>query len=159
MGSEMCIRDRFRYNWGSVAGGSFLNAFFSPFNFVFEIFRCYSDGACSILSKFSLCLSYACCNHFCDLIRTDSYAYINLTGLPYCNASRNCQALIEYSKLFIGSQSVLYFYRICAHIFCWGVAGIIGFILINGTISSNNHSPDISMPKICLLYTSDAADE
>lgn len=25
-----------------------------------------------------------------DLVRTDSYAYINIAGIPFCNASRQC---------------------------------------------------------------------
>lgn len=33
-------------------------------------------------------------------------AYINLTGIPYCNASRYCEFLCESSKLDTGSQSI-----------------------------------------------------
>ena len=50
-------------------------------------------------------------------MRTDVYAYVNLTGTPYCNAARNCEHLIENYHLFVGSQSVLYFYRISAYAF------------------------------------------
>lgn len=37
---------------------------------------------CGMISK--------CCCGMCDLVRNDAYSYINLTGIPYCNAARNC---------------------------------------------------------------------
>lgn len=33
-------------------------------------------------------------------------AYINLSGLPYCNSARYCDFLGNTTRLFAGSQSV-----------------------------------------------------
>ena len=82
----------FKYNFGSVVGGSFLNAFFNFIDFLYETLRCYPDGCCGVCAP--------CCNFFSnicgcffDLVRNDAYAYVNLTGIPYCNAARNCEVL------------------------------------------------------------------
>lgn len=80
-----------KYHFGSVVGGSFLNAFFNIIDFVFESLRCYPDGRCN---KFA-----PCCNiifdtflgFLCNLVRTDVYSYVNMAGIPYCNACRNCE--------------------------------------------------------------------
>jgi len=70
-------------------GGSFLNAFFNIIDFLLEVLRCYPDGACGACAP--CCgLIFDCCANFFDLVRTDVYAYINLTGIAYCNAARNC---------------------------------------------------------------------
>ena len=79
----------FKFNFGSVVGGSFLNAFFNFIDFLFETFRCYPDGCCGVCAPCSTAFS-KCCGCFFDLVRNDAYAYINLTGIPYCNAARNC---------------------------------------------------------------------
>ena len=80
------------------------------------------------------------CNRNCfELIRTDVYAYINLTGIAYCNAARNCEHLIEANRLFVGGQSVMYFYRICSYVFTIGITLIASYFLqlskLNGIIS------------------------
>lgn len=77
-------------NWGSVVGGSLLNAFFNFFDFLWETFRCYPEGMCGKLAPCCTSLSKICCCNFYDLVRNDAYAYINLTGIPYCNSARNC---------------------------------------------------------------------
>lgn len=79
-----------KYHLGSIIGGSLLNAFFNIFDFVFESLRCYPGGKCDKLAP--------CCNFIynifggflCNLVRTDVYSYINMTGIPYCNACRSC---------------------------------------------------------------------
>lgn len=43
---------------------------------------------------------------FFDLVRSDSMAFIHLTGLPYCNASRYCEFLSTNSPVFGGHQSI-----------------------------------------------------
>ena len=100
-----------------MAGGSFLNAFFNFIDFLFEALRCYPEGCCGVCAP--LCTGFSnCCGCFFDLVRNDTYAYINLTGIPYCNAARNCETLCQNSRLFIGSQSAIFFYRLCSHVFC-----------------------------------------
>ena len=79
-----------------------------------------------------------CCGCFFDLVRNDAYAYINLTGIPYCNAARNCEVLCNSSKLFVGSQSVIFFYRLCAHIFCVGLATLISYGMMKAQIGDVN---------------------
>jgi len=118
-----------KYHFGSVAAGSFMNAFFNFFDFIYETFRCYPEGTCPMMSPCCNCCDkiFGC---FFDLIRTDAYAYINLNGIPYCNAARNCEDLCHQSRLFIGSQSAIYFYRLCAHIFCVGLTILLGYWLM-----------------------------
>ena len=114
------------YHFGSIAGGSFLNAFFNIINFLLESVRCYRNGVCPLFTDCyeSLC---GCNRNFFDLVRTDVYSYINLTGITYCNAARNCEHLIEKSTLFIGCQSLLYFYRISAYCFTVGATLLITY--------------------------------
>ncbi len=76
-------------HWGSIAGGSFLNAFFNVLDFFFEAFRCYPDGVCNNCAGCCDKL-FGCVGSLFDLVRTDAYSYINLAGIPYCNACRNC---------------------------------------------------------------------
>ena len=81
-------------------------------------------------------------------MRTDTYAYINLTGIPYCNAARNCEVLCNSSRLFIGCQSVLFFYRLCAHVFCIGATVLIAYIFMR----SNTISPIVLMIVMLISY-------
>lgn len=114
-------------NWGSVVGGSFLNAFFNFFDFLYETFRCYPEGCCGKCAPLCGKISKLCCCNCYDLVRNDAYSYINLTGIPYCNSARNCQALCNNSRLFIGNQSVMFFYRLTAHAFCVGLAALLAY--------------------------------
>lgn len=73
-------------NWGSVVGGSFLNAFLNIPTLISDLFRCDRRGA---LGKCNPCYTKFCiCDYLFELVRTDSYSFINLTGVPYCDASR-----------------------------------------------------------------------
>lgn len=114
-----------------------MNAFFNFINFLFELFRCYPDGTCGALAP--ICTSFTkCCGCFFDLVRNDAYSYINLTGIPYCNAARNCEVLCTNSKLFVGNQSVMFFYRLCAHIFCVGLTTLLCFWIQKSKINDIN---------------------
>lgn len=131
------VQRYFSFNFGSVVGGSFLNAFFNFIDFLFELFRCYPEGSCGACAP--MCNAFSkCCGCFFDLVRNDAYAYINLTGIPYCNAARNCEVLCSSSKLFIGSQSVMFFYRLCAHTFCVGLSTIICYWFMKAKINGIN---------------------
>lgn len=46
------------------------------------------------------------CDSLFDLVRSDAMAYINLSGLPYCNSARYCEFLCSNSRLFPGNQSI-----------------------------------------------------
>ena len=117
-----------RCHFGSVVGGAFLNGFFNLIDFLLEALRCYPDGACPPCASCCDCL-LGCCGDIFDLVRTDVYAYINLTGIAYCNAARNCEHLIAESALFVGSQSLLYFYRISAYCFTIGGVLIVSYFI------------------------------
>ena len=127
----------FKFNFGSVVGGSFLNAFFNFIDFLFEALRCYPEGSCAKCAPCCTAFSKVC-GCFCDLVRNDAYAYINLTGIPYCNAARNCEVLCNSSRLFVGSQSVMFFYRLLAHAFCVGLTALLGYWMMKAKIDGIN---------------------
>ena len=124
-----------RFHFGSVVGGSFLNAFFNLINFFLEALRCYPDGTCPLCAPCCTSL-FNCCANLFDLVRTDVYSYINLTGIAYCNSARYCEHLIENSRLFVGSQSLLYFYRISAYAFTIGGTLIITYYIERSKVDS-----------------------
>lgn len=47
-----------------------------------------------------------CGGCFYSFVRTDVYSYINLTGIPYCNACKNCESLNHKPNEIVGSQSI-----------------------------------------------------
>jgi hypothetical protein len=55
---------------------------------------------------------------FFDLVRTDAYSYINLTGIPFCNAARQCRRLCDRSNQFVGYHSPMKHYSLAAHVAC-----------------------------------------
>ena len=69
-------------HWGSVVGGSFLNAFFELPTFIFNLFRCHPGTCCEKAGQ--TCFKYNPLANLMDLVRTDVYACINITSLPYC---------------------------------------------------------------------------
>lgn len=71
-------------------------------------------------------------------MRTDAYAYINLTGIPYCNAARQCEAMCQYSEHFRSSQSCIRLYRLAAHISLVALIAIISFFILEGRASYVN---------------------
>ncbi len=67
-------------NWGSVVGGSFLNAFFEIPTLLIELLVCHPQTCCSKIG--TVCYnSCNCLTCFFDLVRTDAYSYINISGL------------------------------------------------------------------------------
>jgi hypothetical protein len=73
-----------RFNFGSVAGGSFINGFF------------YFPSL--IINLICPRIDFFLCNIF-DLVRSDSYSYIGLTGNSYCPSVRQCQYLCYRSNI------------------------------------------------------------
>ncbi len=80
------------FHWGSVVGGSFLNAFFQVPTLLIQLFTCHPT-AC--LGKLGVCCNDSCKFLTClfDLVRTDAYSYINFGGLPFCNSARECSKI------------------------------------------------------------------
>lgn len=104
-------------HWGSVVGGSFLNAFFAIPTFIMELFICHPQTCCSKLG--TTCYnSCSCCNCFWDLVRTDAYSYINMSGIPFCNAARQTKKINDRCPAYIGNQSPMKHYSFAAHVFC-----------------------------------------
>lgn len=75
-------------------------------------------------------------------------AYINISGLPFCNSARYCEFLCNNSKLFSGSESPIrvvfpltQFYRFTAH------ALLISLILNVSLIY------DPKLPLLALLFS------
>lgn len=102
-------------NWGSVVGGSFLNAFFEVPTLLIELVVCHPNTCCSKIGTFcyNICNIFTC---FFELVRTDAYSYINLTGIPFCDAARQCAKLCDRSAQFVGYHSAMKHYRLAAHI-------------------------------------------
>lgn len=65
---------------------------------------------------------------FFDLVRSDAMAYINLSGLPYCNSARYCEFLCSNTQLFPGNQTVSVLYRVGAHSLLVAIIGIIALV-------------------------------
>ena len=91
-----------------------------------------------------------CCTTFIDLARADTYAYIHLTGIPYCNAARQCQAVCEQTNLFSNNQTCIRLYRIAAQIFVVGLSVLLAFVLFKAKITFVNLL--IIVVVICICY-------
>jgi hypothetical protein len=81
-------------NFGSVVAGAFMNGFFSIFDLIFDLLRPDSDSNNECYKKFYTSM-LMCIGNFFNLVRSDAYAYITLTGTPYCNASRYCELIYD----------------------------------------------------------------
>ncbi len=120
-------------HWGSVVGGSFLNAFFELPTLIAELLICHPTACCSKLGTtcYNSCNWFSC---FFDLVRTDSYAYANITGIPFCNASRECKKICENSKHFVGVHSPIKHYRFVAFAFILTLALIAAWFILRARL-------------------------
>jgi len=102
-----------KYNWGSVVFGSFMNAFMRILSNLVEIFILHPLSWCAAAGRFP---ESGCnwCVSFFGLIRTDSYAYINIFGNSYFDSSKKCQNMCLESHYFEGYQSPMRNFRISA---------------------------------------------
>lgn len=104
------------FHWGSVVGGSFFNAFFELPSLIIELLICHPEACCTELGH---CCQNSCefCDFLFDMIRTDTYSYINMLGYPFCNSAKTCKQLCKGSQYFIGHHSPMKHYRFLAHLF------------------------------------------
>ena len=54
---------------------------------------------------------------------------MNITGIPFCNAARECKKVCEASKQFVGVNSPKKHYRFCAHVFCVSLLFLAGWLI------------------------------
>lgn len=99
-----------------MIAGSFVNIFMLIPDIIADLFRFDSSESKN-------------CYSLLDLVRTDSIAFIALTGNPFCNASKYCEYLTYESISTETTQSATRFYRIGAHILNGGAVSIIGLFI------------------------------
>jgi hypothetical protein len=99
------------------------------------------------MGRYAACCeaSCGCCDNLFELVRSDVYAYINLTGIPYCNAARNCELLCSRTSLFSGSHSCLQMYRAAANWVNMAVVLLICYCLMKG------RTGDISLISLLII--------
>lgn len=119
---------------GSVIAGSFMTGFFSVFDLIFDLIK--PDENANPNGAYTRCYRAVCvcCIRIFDLVRSDSMAYINLTGNPFCNSSRYCEYLCGRSIIMDYSQSTSRAYRFCAHFLIVGIMALLA-LYIKGVIS------------------------
>ena len=95
---------------------------------MFGPIQCDPHGTCG---RANTCCKevFYCCFGLFDLIRPDAYAYIHLSGIPYCNAARQCQALCEQTHLFNSQHTCIRLYRLAAQIFVVTLSLLLTFII------------------------------
>lgn len=117
-------------NWGSVVAGSFLNAFFEIPTLIAELFTCHKGTACNRAGE--ACESNLFCfDYVFNLIRTDVYSYINLSGIPYCNSARECAKICHANDQFVGNYNPLKHLRFVITVFAVAFCTLFGFIFAN----------------------------
>lgn len=103
-----------------------MNSFLTIPTLIVELLVCHPQTCCSSIG--TICYnSCSWCTCLFDLVRHDAYSYINITGIPFCNAARQAKKINERNPAFIGSHSPMSHYRFAAHAFvipvtllaCW----------------------------------------
>jgi hypothetical protein len=118
-------------HWGSVVAGSFMNGFFEVPTLLIELLTCHRRTCCN---KLGVCCEKSCCGGwgcFFHLVRTDSYAYINLAGEPFCNAGRECYDVCIQADQFVAGYNPMKHYRFAASVFLTTLLYILGSIYVN----------------------------
>lgn len=77
---------------GTVIAGAFMTGFFAVFDAIFDTLRPKQTNEDNFYKK---CFGKVCffCTEIFDFVRSDSLAFVNLAGNPYCNSSRYCEML------------------------------------------------------------------
>lgn len=124
-------------HWGSVVGGSFLNAFLTIPRLIVELFVCHPQTCCSGLGTtcYNSCSWFSC---LFDLVRSDAYSYINLSGIPFCNSARQAKKINERNPSYIGSHSPMDHYRFAAHAFLIPVALLTTWFILRARVWNPN---------------------
>jgi hypothetical protein len=83
-------------------------------------------------------------------VRSDAYAYIHLSGIPYCNACRQSQAICEQTHLFNSNHSCIRLYRVAAQIFVVTLGVLLTYIVFQAR--TNFISMFVLAVVICFVY-------
>jgi len=124
-------------HWGSVVGGSFLNAFFGLPRAIIELFICHPQACCPGIGSccYNSCSWYTC---FWDLIRTDAYAYQNLSGIPFCNSARQAKKINERNPAYVGSHSPMNRYNFVSKLFLVPLSLILSWLILRAWVPNPN---------------------
>jgi hypothetical protein len=82
------------------------------------------------------------------MIRPDAYAYIHLSGIPYCNAARQCQAICERTHLFSSDHTCVRLYRIAAQLFVVTLTVLLSYAILQ---ARTNYASTIIVALIVLF--------
>jgi len=101
-----------KFHWGSVVGGSLVLWSLYIFDLVIDFFFS-SDSTISAEESKSRApkpftrdvVDRRGVLGFFDLVRSESFGYINLIPIPYCNASRYCEMMADDSNFYDRSQT------------------------------------------------------
>jgi hypothetical protein len=115
--------------------GSFLNAFLKVPCLILEILICHPRGLCGGLGK---CCEKNFIYFLLYLIRTDSYAFINLFGRGYCDSGLECLKLFDNISYVRGKQSPQRNYRIISTIFLVTLSLTLSYIVLKNNVSTIN---------------------
>jgi len=121
-------------HWGSVVEGSFINAFFEIPSLFAELFICHAGTCCHGVG--SKCDQLSCCGSLLDLVRTDSYSYITLSSLSFCNAGRECRNNCFNGDQFVGVYNPLKHYRFVASVFLVALGYLLASIFTGKHVTS-----------------------
>lgn len=123
------IRRLFTKNWGSIAAGSFVNAFFELPTLLVELIICRKGTCCSKAGDFCE-NSCSCLDYVFNLVRTDAYTYINLAGIPFCDSGRECTKICHFNNQFVGNYNPMKHFRFITHVFLVSIGTLLGYIFI-----------------------------
>lgn len=120
----------FTAHFGSVVGASFMTAFFSIGDFIFDCMR-PDPSLCPQYYTNCFNAGFSWLEEIFSLVRSDSLTFVQMAGKPYCNSARYCEYLNDKTIIARSSQSTSRSYRFCAHLLIAGILAIVS-LYING---------------------------
>ena len=106
-----------------------MNAFFELPMLFAELFTCHPRTCCN---KLGTTCDKCCCGCLFSYVRTDAYSYINLTGVPFCNAGTECYENCHFATdHFVGWFNPMKHYKFLAATFLTTLMYILGSIYVN----------------------------
>ena len=97
------------------------------------MFVCHPQTCCSGLGSccYNSCSWFTC---FFDLVRSDAYSYINLSGIPFCNAARQTKKINERNPSFIGNHSPMSHYKFAVCAFLVPLTLLISWFILRARV-------------------------